>query len=250
MRAATERAVTTRVQKNPVPHAGKNGAAAGAPPPPLLLASRRAGARPPTILSLPRPNPPATPAEPKLTALLKPYAPLILTIVVLTIAANSLNLIVPKMIARAIDTFATSQLVLGTLVVEFLAVAIGIFFFTYLQNIAQTYASERVARDLRTKLVAKLATQDLAYIQRTTTATLLTNLTSDVDAVKLFVSQAVGSLVSSVFLIIGASVLLPRSTGSSGSPSSRSSRSSGSRSRWCSAASGSSSPRRSRRSTG
>jgi ATP-binding cassette subfamily B protein len=153
-------------------------------------------------------NPPAAPAGPKLTSLLKPYAPLITTIVVLTIAANSLNLIVPKIIARAIDTFATNRLVVGTLVVEFLAVAIGIFFFTYLQNIAQTYASERVARDLRTKLVAKLATQDLAYIQRTTTAKLLTNLTSDVDAVKLFVSQAVGSLVSSVFLILGASVLL------------------------------------------
>ena len=37
---------------------------------------------------------------------------------------------------------------------------------------------------------------------------LLTNLTSDVDAVKMFVSQAIASLVSSVFLIIGASVLL------------------------------------------
>ena len=67
---------------------------------------------------MPDSKPPATPAEPKLTALLKPYAPLILTIVLLTIAANSLNLIVPKMIARAIDTFATSQLVLGTLAVQ------------------------------------------------------------------------------------------------------------------------------------
>jgi ATP-binding cassette subfamily B protein len=57
-------------------------------------------------------------------------------------------------------------------------------------------------------VAAKLATQDLAYIQRTTTAKLLTNLTSDVDAVKLFVAQAVASLVSSVFLILGASVLL------------------------------------------
>ena len=97
---------------------------------------------------------------------------------------------------------------LSTVEIELLVVAIGIFFFTYLQNIAQTYASERVARDLRTRLVAKLSVQDLAYIQQTTTAKLLTNLTSDVDAVKMFVSQAVGSLVSSVFLILGASVLL------------------------------------------
>lgn len=150
----------------------------------------------------------AKPAGPKITGLLKPYVALILAIVGFTIAANALNLLVPKIMARAIDTFATSQLVLGTLVAEFLAVAAGIFLFTYLQSIAQTYASERVARDLRTKVVAKLSTQDLAYIQRVGTATLLTNLTADVDAVKLFVSQAVGSLVSSVFLIIGASALL------------------------------------------
>lgn len=151
---------------------------------------------------------PARPAGPRVTGLLKPYAPLILTIVAFTIAANALNLLVPKILARAIDTFATRQLVLGSLVAEFLAVAAGIFVFTYLQSIAQTYASEQVARDLRTNVVAKLSTQDLAYIQRVGTATLLTNLTADVDAVKLFVSQAVGSLVSSVFLIIGASALL------------------------------------------
>jgi ATP-binding cassette, subfamily B, bacterial len=151
---------------------------------------------------------PARPVGPKVTGLLKPYAPLILTIVALTIAANALNLLVPRIMARAIDTFATSRLVLGSLVAEFLAVAVGICFFTYLQSVAQTYASERVARDLRTKVVATLSTQDLAYIQRVGTATLLTNLTADVDAVKLFVSQAVGSLVSSVFLIIGASASL------------------------------------------
>ncbi len=151
---------------------------------------------------------PARPAGPKITGLLKPYAPFVTAIVCLTVAANGLNLLVPKLIARAIDAFASSRLVVGTLVVEFVAVAIGIFLFTYLQSIAQTFASERVARDLRRQLVAKLATQNLAYIQQVTTAKLLTNLTSDVDAVKLFVSQAVGSLVASVFLIIGASALL------------------------------------------
>jgi ATP-binding cassette subfamily B protein len=155
-----------------------------------------------------RPARPAPPAGPKLTALLKPYASLIGMIVGLTVAANALNLLVPKLVARAIDTFAENRLAYGTLIVEFLVVGAGIFVFTYLQNIAQTFASERVARDLRTQLVAKLATQDVAYIQQITTAKLLTNLTSDVDAVKLFVSQAVGSLVSSVFLILGASVLL------------------------------------------
>ncbi len=92
--------------------------------------------------------------------------------------------------------------------VELSLVALGIFVFSYLQSVAQTLASERVARDLRTRLVAKISTQDHAYIQQITPATLLTNLTSDVDAVKMFVSQAIASLISSVFLIIGASALL------------------------------------------
>ena len=140
--------------------------------------------------------------------LLRPYRGTVATIVGLTIAANGLNLVVPQLMSRAIDTFSASGAVPGGLVVEFIAVALGIFVLSYGQNIAQTLASERVARDLRTRIVAKLATQDVAYIQRTTTATLLTNLTSDVDAVKVFVSQAVGSIVSSIVLIIGASILL------------------------------------------
>jgi ATP-binding cassette, subfamily B, bacterial len=143
-----------------------------------------------------------------LLGLLKPYRLLVSILAVLTILGNGLNLVVPKIISRAIDNYAQGQFVLGTVAVELFAVALGIFFFSYLQSVAQTIASERVARDLRTRLVAKISTQDNAYIQQVTPATLLTNLTADVDAVKMFVSQAVASLISSVFLIIGASVLL------------------------------------------
>ena len=72
----------------------------------------------------------------------------------------------------------------------------------------QTYASEHVARDLRTQIIAKISAQDHTFIQQATPAKLLTNLTSDVDAVKMFVAQAIASIISSIFLIIGASILL------------------------------------------
>ena len=91
---------------------------------------------------------------------------------------------------------------------DLLLVALGIFVFAYLQAITQTYASERVARDLRTRLAGKISRQAHAAIQQLTPAMLLTHLTSDVDAIKTFVSQAVASLISSVFLIVGASTLL------------------------------------------
>src|SRR5256714_2172497 len=126
----------------------------------------------------------------------------------MAIMGNSLNLLVPRIISNAIDTYAQQRLILTTLIVEFLAVAAGIFVFAYLQAVVQTYASERVARDLRTQLVGKISRQDHAFIQQVTPAKLLTNLTSDVDAVKMFVAQAIASIISSVFLIIGASILL------------------------------------------
>jgi ATP-binding cassette subfamily B protein len=151
---------------------------------------------------------PRRPAGPSLVGLLKPYARLIFLLALLTILGNGLNLAVPKLISNAIDSYTQQRLILSTLIGEFFAVAAGIFVFSYMQVVAQTYASERVARDLRTRLVGKISEQDHAFIQQVTPAKLLTNLTSDVDAVKMFVSQAVASIISSVFLILGASVLL------------------------------------------
>src|SRR5690606_9673433 len=37
---------------------------------------------------------------------------------------------------------------------------------------------------------------------------LLTNLTADVDSIKMFISQAIVSVISSIFIIVGASILL------------------------------------------
>ena len=148
------------------------------------------------------------PSGPSLVPLLKPYASAIAAIITLTVAANGLNLLIPKLIARAIDGFSAGALVLPRFVWEFIAVAAGVFALTYLQNIAQTLTSERVARDLRRQVIGKIALHDYAFIQDVSPAKLLTNLTSDIDAVKMFVAQAIASIVSSLFLIVGASVLL------------------------------------------
>ena len=143
-----------------------------------------------------------------LVSLLKPYSWLIGLLVLLTIVGNALNLAVPQIIAHAIDSFTKGGFNMNNVIVEFFLVAAFIFIFTYLQAIVQTYASEKVARDLRTQLVSAISLQDYIYIQTATPAKLLTNLTSDVDNVKTFVSQAIAALISSIFLIVGASILL------------------------------------------
>jgi len=65
-----------------------------------------------------------------------------------------------------------------------------------------------VARDLRTRLAEKVSQQTYAQIEAQTPSKLLTNFTSDIDAIKGFVAQAAPALVSSAFVIVAGSVIL------------------------------------------
>ena len=146
--------------------------------------------------------------KPGIFKILKPYSGMITLLLVLAFLSNGLNLLIPKIIQFGIDDFSKGQLDMAKIITWFSAAAILIFILTYLQSIIQTFASEKVARDMRKNLALKISEQDYAYIQDATPGKLLTNLTSDVDAIKMFVSQAIVSIVSSVVLIIGASILL------------------------------------------
>jgi ATP-binding cassette subfamily B protein len=150
----------------------------------------------------------SAPKGANLFSLLSNYKLPIIGLVVLALLANSLNLLIPQFTAHAIDAYSSGHFVLRTVIAEFGIAALFIYIFSYLQALVQTYASERVAKDIRNRTAAKISLQTYAFIQKVTPAKLLTNLTSDADAVKNFVSQAIVSIVSSVFLIIGASILL------------------------------------------
>lgn len=129
-------------------------------------------------------------------------------LVLFALLSNGVNLWLPKIISHAIDDFTGNQFVLKNVVLEFLIASLVIFFFTYLQSILQTFASEKVARDLRTRLSDKISQQSYSYILKTNPSKLLTNLTSDIDSIKMFVSMAVVTIFSSLFMIIGTCTLL------------------------------------------
>ncbi len=151
---------------------------------------------------------PAGLSAPSIFRILKPYRGLILLLLLLTIVGNALQLVVPKLIARGIDSYSTGSFDMTALAIQFSVVAFAIFIFTYLQGAFQTYAAERAARDIRNDIAAKISGFSYARLVQETEAKLLTNLTSDIDAVKTFISQAVVIIISSVVLIIGSAVLL------------------------------------------
>jgi ATP-binding cassette, subfamily B, bacterial len=146
--------------------------------------------------------------KPSIFSLLIPYRKMVILLIFFALLGNGINLLIPKIISSAIDSYSFKKVNFNLVIIEFFLAALFIFIFSYFQSVVQTYTSERAARDLRTRLTDKISRQSYAFIIHSNPSKLLTNLTSDVDSIKLFVSQAVVSIFSSVFIIIGASILL------------------------------------------
>jgi ATP-binding cassette subfamily B protein len=146
--------------------------------------------------------------KPGIFGLLKPYSTIVTLLIVMALLGSSINILIPKIIAHSIDTFSAGHFDIRSTIFQFLGAASAIFIFTFLQNIFQTYTSERVAKDMRSRVSAKISSQSYSYIIRANPSKLLTNLTSDVDSIKMFVSMAFVNIISSVFIIVGTSVLL------------------------------------------
>ncbi len=143
-----------------------------------------------------------------LFGILGPYKGVVTLLTIMALAGSAVNLLIPQIIARAIDAFSNNSFKAERVITEFLIVAAGIFIFTFLQGVFQTYTAERVAKDLRNQLAVKLSNQSYSFILKANPSKLLTNMTSDMDSLKMFVSQAFVSIISSLFVIIGVSVLL------------------------------------------
>jgi len=143
-----------------------------------------------------------------LFSVLQPYWGIVIILIIMALAGSAINLLIPKIIARAIDAFSDNSFRAGTVISEFLVAAAGIFVFTFIQGVLQTFTAERVAKDLRNKMAEKLSHQTYSFILNSNPSKLLTNMTSDMDSVKMFVAQAFVTIISSLFVIIGASVLL------------------------------------------
>jgi len=143
-----------------------------------------------------------------LFSLLKEYKLLVGASLFFSVGVNVLNLTLPQLIRRGVDAFTDGALMLNNLIFQFGMIAVAILILMYIESLLQSYVAERVARDLRRSLSSKIADEPYSFIETETPAKLLTNLTSDVDAIKTFVSQASVQIVVSIFTLIGASTLL------------------------------------------
>jgi len=146
--------------------------------------------------------------KPSIFGLLKPYTGMVIILIIMALLGSGINMLIPKIIAHGIDSFSANKFDLGSAIFQFLLASSLIFLFTFFQNILQTYTSERVGKDLRTRLSDKISRQSYAFVLKSNPSKLLTNLTSDIDSIKMFVSMAFVTIISSVFVIVGTAILL------------------------------------------
>lgn len=152
----------------------------------------------------------STPSERSagLAALLAPHLGLVISLVALGVIGSGLNLVIPRLISYAIDHALRNGRVLRLVSMQCLVIAVLSCAVTYVQTVLQMYASERTARDLRSRLARTISIQSPSFIETISVAKLLTHFTADVDAVKIFISTAIPNLTSSLLLVGGASALL------------------------------------------
>ncbi|MBX3167249.1 MAG: ABC transporter ATP-binding protein [Candidatus Eremiobacteraeota bacterium] len=146
--------------------------------------------------------------NPGLWQLLVPYRKQVFLLVLLAMAGNGAHLVLPRLVGMGINRYAVDHRVPLDLTGDFAATCLILWTFSALQTLVQVSTAERVARDLRSRLAEKISRQSFRFVQAMQPSRLLTNLTSDVDAVKTFVSDVIAGLLSSVLILVGATLML------------------------------------------
>ena len=76
--------------------------------------------------------------KPNIFAVLKPYRPMIFSLIGFALLSNAANLVVPKIISHGIDDFSKGIFSYRDIVIEFLVAALIVFLFSFLQGLLQT----------------------------------------------------------------------------------------------------------------
>ncbi len=140
--------------------------------------------------------------------LLKPYWLLFSISLVIIVVANTLNLLLPRLIGDFIDQYNVSNQLAYNNYVALAGLIVGIFVLATVQVFINIYLSELMARDMRRDLMEKISKSSYRFVNETGPNNLLTNFTSDISNVKSIASQGIVYFLTAIILLIGSCVML------------------------------------------
>jgi ATP-binding cassette subfamily B multidrug efflux pump len=146
----------------------------------------------------------------RMTAYVWPYRWVTLILVITVILPVAMELLVPRALSYVIDEgiagrdmtaiFRGSAVMLATALVGALA--------TLGQGICRAQLSQGLAYDMRNDLFAHIQTFSFANLDHMQTGQLMTRLSSDVDLVRMFVSNGLSLLLRALLMVVGSIVMM------------------------------------------
>ncbi len=148
----------------------------------------------------------------RLFRLIPPYLMWAIPALVFLVLANAAQLVLPQLIQRAIDdgmAVGVWDVVVRSawLVV---ALSVGRAILTFLQRYLIEVVAQGVAFDLRNTIFDKLQALSFSYFDKARAGQLITRVTSDVEQVRLFLSQGLLQFVTAIVMIFGSAIILFR----------------------------------------
>lgn len=127
----------------------------------------------------------------------------------MTFAQNMIPMLIKQAIDRFIGEGGSSLSVdqridgLTRLCVWIAVMAAGIFIFRTIKSYLMTWIGQRVVNDMRNQVFAKILDLPVQYFDRNPVGRLMTRITSDLDALQMFVKNGLIGMVANVLLLIG-----------------------------------------------
>lgn len=139
---------------------------------------------------------------------LKNYKLLVISVVGLSLVINLLGLALPKINSWAIDSLQTQSYDRDKFLIVFGGVATLILVLGVIQTFLSSVTAEKIAAELRRRIVEKISNQSFSYLNSVSTSKLLTNLTADTDAVKQFINQGLVIAFAAAIQLVGSAIIL------------------------------------------
>lgn len=159
----------------------------------------------------------------KLLGYCNKYLPVIVIAVVAAIAGTVLQIIGPDKlkdltneVMKGLPAMINGRPVLGSInfdvvskiswtLVLFYA---GSFFLSYLQSLIMATVTQVISKKMRTDISQKVNRLPLRYFDSTSIGDVLSRVTNDVDAIGQTLNQSIGTLISSVTLLVGSLIMM------------------------------------------
>lgn len=138
----------------------------------------------------------------------KEYLLLIIAGILALVLANSVNLILPTIIAKVIDDYTRSGGIDNKYYIYTgLALVIGTAF-TYLNTYLNSILGEKIGKDLKDRLFEKVLKHNYSFLVESKPSKILTVINSDTIYIQRTFTQALGAALIAIFLLIGSLILM------------------------------------------